>query len=43
MGALVVEGKLDLQQLLAFDPEFDGEMPSPEAFLKEQGLAAALA
>ena len=36
---LAREAKLDLPQLLAFDPEFDGDMPPPADFLKQQGLA----
>lgn len=40
VAALCQEGKLDLQQLLAFDPEFDGDMPPAADFLQQQGLGA---
>lgn len=29
---------VDLQALLASDPEFDGDLPTPSAFLEAQGL-----
>ncbi|KAL4442134.1 hypothetical protein ABPG77_011395, partial [Micractinium sp. CCAP 211/92] len=36
---LVAESKLDLQQLLASDPEFDpADLPPPAEFLRQQGL-----
>lgn len=36
---LVAEAKLDLQQLLASDPEFDpADLPPPAEFLRQQGL-----
>jgi translation initiation factor 4G len=35
---LVKEAALDLPALLAHDPEFDGDMPAPQEFLRSQGL-----
>lgn len=38
----VDEAGLKLEELLAHDAEFDGDLPAPAQFLKEQGLEGAL-